>query len=264
MRRLEKRMYGGDVAKWQKFLLRQGLDPGKLDADFGSRVENATRLFQTRNGTNSTSVSVDGATLARAVQLGFIEPEDYSRRPDFPPRPGFSYSAFTRNVRKMGEVNVCDTDFGTLEYVPDPVPGNPEKIRITNSFERDNIITVEIPQLRGVTRHTRISWNRRAVRQLVSLWQAWEDEGLLPLVLTWDGSYVPRLIRRGKTLSNHSLGTAFDINYSWNQLGATPAPIYQRGSVRELVKLANDFGFYWGGHYNHRLDGMHFEVVRLL
>jgi hypothetical protein len=30
-----------------------------------------------------------------------------------------------------------------------------------------------------------------------------------------------------------------------------------------LVGIANDNGFYWGGHFT-RLDGMHFEIAKLL
>src|SRR5215475_5871978 len=100
MRKLEKKMVGGDVAKWQLFLVKQGINPGKLDADFGNGVETATRMFQAKNGINSTSVKVEGATLARAVQLGFIEPEDLSSRADFPSRPAFGYRDFTGNPRK--------------------------------------------------------------------------------------------------------------------------------------------------------------------
>lgn len=33
--------------------------------------------------------------------------------------------------------------------------------------------------------------------------------------------------------------------------------------MRELVPIANDFGFYWGGHFRSRLDGMHFEIAEL-
>jgi len=29
------------------------------------------------------------------------------------------------------------------------------------------------------------------------------------------------------------------------------------------VPLANKWGFYWGGHFGGRLDGMHFEVAVL-
>ena len=35
-----------------------------------------------------------------------------------------------------------------------------------------------------------------------------------------------------------------------------------KGCVRELVPIAHDHGFYWGGHFT-RQDGMHFELARL-
>ena len=57
--------------------------------------------------------------------------------------------------------------------------------------------------------------------------------------------------------------TAFDINYAWNRLGALPALRGEKGSVRELVAIAHQHGFYWGGHFSRR-DGMHFEVARVL
>ena len=64
-------------------------------------------------------------------------------------------------------------------------------------------------------------------------------------------------------LSNHAFGTAFDINVPFNPLGARPALIGKQGSVRELVPIANEHGFFWGGHFGKRPDGMHFEVAVL-
>ncbi len=97
-----------------------------------------------------------------------------------------------------------------------------------------------------------------------ALWKAWKKAGLMDRVVTWDGSYVFRLIRGSKTtLSNHSWGSAFDINVRWNGLGKMPALVGKKGSLRELVPLANAYGFYWGGHYRRRKDGMHFECVKL-
>jgi len=37
----------------------------------------------------------------------------------------------------------------------------------------------------------------------------------------------------------------------------------QKGCVRELVPIAHENGFYWGGHFS-RLDGMHFEIAKIL
>ncbi len=60
-----------------------------------------------------------------------------------------------------------------------------------------------------------------------------------------------------------SLRSAFDINYTGNELGRVPAAAGTPNSVRELVALAVRFGFYWGGWFS-RSDGMHFEVNRVL
>ncbi len=92
---------------------------------------------------------------------------------------------------------------------------------------------------------------------------AWESAGLMDRILTWGGSFVPRLVRGGASLSNHACGAAFDINVSWTQLGVQPALAGEKGSVRELVPLANEHGFFWGGHYAKRPDGMHFEIAAL-
>lgn len=150
---------------------------------------------------------------------------------------------------------------GPFEWRRRPEPGNPENIEILGDWEEQNIVTVEVPQLRRVPGNfSRMRWSKRAVPQLLALWAAWEKAGLLPLVLSYEGSFVPRLIRGStSSLSNHAYGSAFDINYHWNQLGREPAPHGAKGSVVDLVPLAHEHGFYWGGHFERR-DGMHFEV----
>ncbi len=93
------------------------------------------------------------------------------------------------------------------------------------------------------------------------MFEQWERAGLKSHILTWGGSWVPRFVRGSRTqLSNHAWGTAFDVNVRWNMLGTQPALRGQKGSVRELVQIANDNGYYWGGHFHKRIDGMHFEV----
>jgi hypothetical protein len=66
----------------------------------------------------------------------------------------------------------------------------------------------------------------------------------------------------GGAVVSNSWGTAFDINAKWNYLGARPALVGERGCVRELVEIANAQGWFWGGHYPDRKDGMHFELVQ--
>jgi hypothetical protein len=109
-----------------------------------------------------------------------------------------------------------------------------------------------------------MNFHRLAARQLAGMWADWETAGLLDRILSFDGSFNARFIRGSTTLlSNHAFGTAFDINAAENTLGTRPLLVGQRGSIRELVPIANKWGFYWGGHFGSRPDGMHFEIAFL-
>ncbi|MGC2239139.1 MAG: M15 family metallopeptidase [Pyrinomonadaceae bacterium] len=170
----------------------------------------------------------------------------------FPPRPPFSYPS-GQKVREM---------FGQFRY---ELTGN-GSIQILDGWANKNIEKVYIPQLAGVEgapADCRVYFHRRGVRQLKLLFEAWERAGLLHYIKSWGGSFVPRLIRGGRSLSNHAYGSAFDINAAWNGLGREPAKGDREGTVFPLVQIANAHGFYWGGHYNSRLDGMHFELAVL-
>ncbi|HXH96582.1 MAG TPA: M15 family metallopeptidase, partial [Gaiellaceae bacterium] len=154
--------------------------------------------------------------------------------------------------------------FGRFDY--DRIPGS-DDIKIRGNWQAKNIAAVTIPQLQGVKgapKNGRIWVHRLVTQQCTKLFEAWEHDGLLDLVKTWEGSFAPRFVRgSATTLSNHAWGTAFDVNFAWNRLGTLPALRSQPGSVRELVPRANELGFYWGGHFSRR-DGMHFEVARVL
>jgi hypothetical protein len=165
--------------------------------------------------------------------------------------------------------------FGTFEY--EAIQGQQGcPIKIKGTWEADNISTVDIPQLTGKINGTTnkqiakgaIMFNKKAEKQLQRLWKAWETAGLLDRVITFDGGFVPRFIKRkdgtcATTLSNHAWGSAFDINAAWNGLGDEPALVGQKGCTRELVEIANQHGFYWGGHFGTK-DGMHFEVAKII
>jgi len=180
---------------------------------------------------------------------------------DWPPKP-----AFAPLVSNDARVAI----FGRFGYDAAPVAGNPERVVIRGSWQTHNIVWVPIPQMakRKLGEAGAIGgmlFHRLGVQQLLGMWAAWEEAGLLDRVLEFDGSFVPRFVRGStETLSNHAFGTAFDINYAQNQLGHIPALAGSLGSVRELVPIANQFGFYWGGHYGGRPDGMHFELAKIL
>lgn len=180
------------------------------------------------------------------------------RGSNFPPRPVFRPLLTNRQREAL---------FGRYEYVRVPQPGNQEAIRILGSWERDNIVEVPIPQLRkalGDRAPTSIRFHRLAADQLQSLWAEWETNGLLNRILSFGGGFAARFVRGSRSLlSNHAFGSAFDINETYNPFGQRPVSNGRKGCVRDLVPIANRCGFYWGGHYQSRTDGMHFEIARL-
>lgn len=74
-----------------------------------------------------------------------------------------------------------------------------------------------------------------------------------------DWGYCFRMVR-GTTdkLSNHSSGTAIDLNASKHALGKVGT--FPAEKVPMIRALAKKYGLRWGGDYQHRKDEMHFEV----
>lgn len=248
---------GEDVKHWQYFLIGQGFYADAVTGKFDEATRIASIGFQTKYNLDPDGI-VGNKTVGQAMLLGFGVLEDTLKNKlsaNWPAKPSFNPMINTAQRQKI---------FGTFQYVPKPIPNNPENIEITGNWARENIIAVDVPQLKPIKGSSTVYFHKSAAEQLKKLWSDWQKANLLHLVFTWGGSYVPRFIRGSTTvLSNHAFGSAFDINYEWNKLGAVPALVGDTGSVRELVPIANENGFYWGGHFT-RLDGMHFEVAKLL
>jgi hypothetical protein len=81
------------------------------------------------------------------------------------------------------------------------------------------------------------------------------DEGTLD-----DWGYAYRDVRGSTTtLSNHSSGTAIDLNATQHPLGK--AGTFPAEKVPMIRALAKKYGLLWGGDYRNRKDEMHFEVT---
>lgn len=271
----------GEVQRWQYFLLKRRIgEVGRVDGDFGTKTETATKFFQVSQQITATG-KLDERTLEIAKALGYtVLPDDYySKRATeaFPPKPTNldSPSNSSRN-----------RDFMSFKFLQKPLANRPDKeaIVIKGSCDGsladwtvDKIIDVEIPQLQFAKGYFgRFRTHKKAAAQFQALFKAWEDADLLHLIMTYEGCFVPRYKRRqappGNSghgqkcskdvpeLSNHSFGSAFDINAGDNPLGSVPALCGRRGATRELVEAAQKIGIYWGGHFN---DGMHFEISKL-
>ncbi|WP_161569232.1 M15 family metallopeptidase [Candidatus Oscillochloris fontis] len=182
--------------------------------------------------------------------------------PAWPPPPPFNFLA--------SRPGAAEAALGQIEWQRVPSSSDRDAIQITNDWDEEHLVVINIPQLRKfrLAGYGKLRFHRRAAAQLIQLFADWEEAGLLGLILSFDGAYNPRTIRAtqpGQTtnvLSNHAYGTAFDINAAQNPFMGKPALVGEHGSVRELVPLAYANGFYWGGHFTYRNgghDGMHFE-----
>lgn len=271
-----------EVQRWQYFLRKQGFSQtGAIDADFGINTETATKMFQATHGL-AVDGEVNGSTLHKAEDLGYtIVPDDYYAKragAGFPAKPAglSSPSNATRNK-----------DFTCFKFLQRPRGDRLDRESIVQKGSCDggvpdwvaaHITNVEVPQLRFARGFGgRVSCHRKAAPVIKRLFAKWEEDDLLHLIISYHGCFVPRYKRKVplsdaghdimrsadvSRLSNHSFGSAFDINKPDNELGDVPAFCGRRGSVRELVASANELGVFWGGHFGGP-DGMHFEISRL-
>ena len=252
MQNIREGAVGNVVSAWQRFLnsMVHGERQLAVDGIFGSGTLNSTRAYQ-----RSRSLADDGVvgfrTLAAAVADGFSVAER---------------TAFT--VPMSAEQRA--RSFGAPNVEPFPAPGDPERVKLDPAWVKRSIVSTVVPGLAsstsiaGAPKGGIVSCHILAAPRLIELFVRWSHDGLLDRILSWDGMWVPRFIRGSRvTLSNHALGTAFDINARWNSLGTLGAPAGAVGSVRELVASANELGWFWGGNFASRPDPMHFELARL-
>lgn len=95
-----------------------------------------------------------------------------------------------------------------------------------------------------------VNWLSQALQNLIVRGHAREMQ-------TWDGCYIIRNKRGGKSWSLHAWGLAVDVNAATNRLGARPT------LSAGFVQCWKDAGFDWGGDWKSRPDGMHFQLSRI-
>ena len=247
------------VGDWQSFLRGENLYFGAIDDDFGNATEKATKVFQKKYGLKDDGV-VGDSTYKKAISLGYHSSQIIvppTNKINFPPKPNFLPITGNATREKL---------FGEIDFIPAPTKDNPEGIKITNGFESKHIVKVNLPALSKATggKFGAMRWHNDCEYQLVKFFERLEKENLHTKILSYAGAFYPRFIRGSRTqLSNHSWGTAFDINVPYNGLNKVPAMIGKTGCVRELVPIANECGFFWGGFFT-RQDGMHFEIGKII
>jgi peptidoglycan hydrolase-like protein with peptidoglycan-binding domain len=267
LKTIKKGSKGKQVTQWQTFLRGVDIYKATVDGDFGKVTHKATCTFQKRKGLYPDGIvgnATYGAAMANGFDSGAVENKNRGKE-------GPNWPAIPKGLKPLSYAK-RDQVFGHIAYKPAPTKGNPEGIVITNNWTSKYLTKIVVPQMKelaikkpgmGWLKSGKIFIHKHIKDDVLELFQAWEDAGLIDQLETWAGSWCPRFGRGSNSiLSNHSWATAFDINVSWNYLGQQPALVGQKGSVRELVKVANKSGkFYWGGYGwgTGHLDGMHFE-----
>lgn len=244
---VQKGNRGIHVEGWQNFLLSEGFEQIVVDGIFGRQTDKFTRVWQRAQGLKADGiVGPNTLRVAKVMGLDRTYPNTEAGAADWndianKPPSGLMMS----KPRRWGEDRPHVGLFGRL-VVP-------------RSF-RKRLVKVEIPQLSGIASRTTWLFHPLMVDPVRSTFDEWEKAGLMRYVLTWHGSYVPRMVRGSKTKpSDHAYGTAFDINARWNRMGRHPATVDEVGTVVPLLEIASKNGLYWGGWWT-RPDGMHFEL----
>jgi hypothetical protein len=180
MRVLRKGIRGNDVKQWELFLHGRGFIFSKpRDGKFDAETEKLTKEFQKKNKLVPDGI-VGNATFGVAMQQGF-EAVPFVEEPEakFPDKPNFEpiLGNAARNVL-----------FGPLRFRPGPAGGGfgKETITITNDFESDKLVRIEVPELvgiRGAGTSGRICFHRTCIAQLRGLWAAWVAKSSLNISL---------------------------------------------------------------------------------
>lgn len=132
-------------------------------------------------------------------------------------------------------------------------------------WERDNIRPARVPApLRFAGRPVQtLRVHRLLVDRFESVYNEIHHVGLWSAVESYAGAYAFRLIRGGESLSMHAYGAAIDHDPLHNQLGAAPehCSFGNTEAGRAVVRIFEAHGFFWGGKFRGRPDGMHFQFA---
>jgi hypothetical protein len=100
---------------------------------------------------------------------------------------------------------------------------------------------------------------RADIAPLILEFMRWWNVAIEPLVVPGCWGHAFRNIKGASRLSNHSSGTAADVNAPRHPLGAVgTVPAAKRAAISAKAAM---LGLRWGGDYNGRKDEMHVEVV---
>ncbi len=182
------------------------------------------------------------------------------------PPSSVSRGVQTTDTYKYPKLSKVNGSFGQFRY-RDLAGG---RIEVAPQWIANNIVTITLPGL-----DQRVQVNKAAAANFIKAFTYIKNGTatingkqvpLLSLIKTMDGTFVTRHVNWGGPttgLSNHSWGTAIDINASNHYVGlridANSTTDPNAILWREAFQPA---GFSWGNRYTVGPDSMHFELIK--
>lgn len=126
------------------------------------------------------------------------------------------------------------------------------------SQDNKNLVLWDVPsELEIGVIPKRIYCNKDLVAPLTQAFKNLIATGCVNELKTWDGCFNIRKKRGANSMSLHSWAIAIDINAFENQMYQTPK------LSSGVVKCFTDAGFEWGGNWDKKIDGMHFQLAKI-
>lgn len=193
----------------------------------------------------------------KALDLKVIEYTPQSLKPLATPSRSY-YPTASNKYPRLSKTNGA---FGQFPYRD--IAGG--RIEIDPKWMEQNIVTITLPGL-----NSKVQVHKDAAPHFIQAFTYIKngtvningrEVPLLSLIKTMDGTFVPRHIgwdiSRG--LSNHSWGTAIDINAAGHFRYVDPAKEPNNPNLILWEKAFKPAGFSWGNSYG---DAMHYEIYK--
>jgi peptidoglycan hydrolase-like protein with peptidoglycan-binding domain len=235
---------GSAVSLLQKDLTGLGFNTYGVDGIFGSNTYNAVVKFQKSQGLGADGIV--GPKTKAALN---------ARTSSTPSRSGET------DIRKYPKISKVNGSFGQFHYRE--LAGG--RIEVDPIWIANNIVTINLP---GLNKNVQV--HKAAANNFIKAFTYIQNGTatingkqvpLLSLIKTMDGTFVTRHVNWNPAngLSNHSWGTAIDINASnhFRYVNPTWEPNDPNAILWE--KAFKPAGFSWGNSYN---DSMHYELLK--
>jgi hypothetical protein len=216
--------------------------------------DESTMVSQVADSVSPTSKTASAAKTASAVQTAAAK----TAVPTVSPTPS---RGGTSNNNKYPQVSKVNGAFGQFRY-RDTSGG---RIEIDPQWVAENIVTIKLP---GLNRYVEV--HKDAKDNFIQAFKYIENGTatingkkvpLLSLIKTMDGTFVARHVNwnPARGLSNHSWGTAIDINAADHFRYVDPAREPYDPNYILWEKAFKPAGFSWGNSY---ADSMHYELFK--